>query len=228
MTSSSSSSSSSKMAGSSSFTHPNDATDGQLYQLPRPNQSKNTTFPTRRGSTFMSLPIPIRRRSMRIIVVVSICVLFVLTVNSTSRNRRKRQLIEQTTISTFTWPSWVGAEHASGLWLDDREETRGSSHHEHQRIPKSPVAVGLKLKRGLEDLGLMPIVLDSGRHARGTRESSSGDNNNDEETDSHSDHEMPWFWGNTDERGYSPFDHRPYLREGQQGKRVLMLTGKVH
>jgi hypothetical protein len=42
---------------------------------------------------------------------------------------------------------------------------------------------------------------------------------------------MPWFWGNVDEVGSSPFDHLPELDladEGddrQKGKRVLFLTG---
>jgi hypothetical protein len=42
---------------------------------------------------------------------------------------------------------------------------------------------------------------------------------------------MPWFWGNVDEVGSSPFDHLPELDleddgdDRQKGKRVLFLTG---
>ena len=150
----------------------------------------------------------------------------------------------------FGWPEWVGVDSTSRLVVHRdpgaKEEQGGGA------------TFGRKLKRGLEDLGLMPVFLDESsdpRHYRlaqdeeGSKEKRTkrlnpittpphllsaraeeeeaavvGGDGRQEEEDVE---DMPWFWGNVDEVGKSPFDHWPELGPGEKGKRVLFLTGEL-
>jgi hypothetical protein len=226
------------------------------------DNDRNTSIypPIRRRSSLFSLQLPVsRRRLVRLSLLCTVVVLFIMTLGSGARNRRRTRLIAAAsgaaagtdTRGEFRWPAWVDA--GSSLRLNSRS-TAGRT---------SQGLLGRKLQRSLRDLGLMPVFLDgvdlphSASHgsssaysplrrrlnpvttppgelkiqARAAQELVRQGAAEGQEEDGEDGDTMPWFWGNVDEVGSSPFDHLPELDladEGddrQKGKRVLFLTG---
>lgn len=201
------------------------------------------TYPGRRRSSLFSLQLPMsRRRLVRLGLLCSLVGLFFLTLTSGSRNRRRSRLIKAAgttsyaNLAGFKWPTWVDAETSSRL-------SGGASGFRKE-------VVGGKLRRSLQDLGLNPVYLDrqddlpfasasssqprlnpvttpphqvEARQAEEQVQSAQAEESEEEDT-------MPWFWGNVDKVGSSPFDHWPELdlEAGEKGKRVLFLTGQFN
>jgi hypothetical protein len=225
------------------------------------NRGIHSLAPIRRHSSLFSLQLPVsRRRLLRLCLLCSLVVLFLLTLGSNVRNRRRSRLIAvaghtgytSQTSGGFRWPAWVDA----GSTLTPRSNSHGhgrnrgvSGRSEAGEMQKG--RLGRKLRRSLQDLGLMPVFLD-GRvdlphpHSQMSGSGSDvtpprrrlnplttppGQLETEQSTqaieEEGGEDEMPWFWGNVDEVGASPFDHWPELNReaGEKGKRVLFLTG---
>ena len=217
-----------------------------VHHFSGPDESlhDHDAYTSRRRSSLFSLQLPVsRRRMVRLSLLCSLATLFILTLSSGARNRRRSRLITAAGATSYTnlgglkWPTWVDAE------LGSRLNSRGA---ESQSGPVRKGPLGGKLRRGLQDLGLMPVFMDgqsdlpappaftpqrrlnpittppSQVEAREVAEEVRR-----AETEEEGD-AMPWFWGNTDEVGASPFDHWPELdlEAGEKGKRVLFLTGE--
>ena len=228
--------------------------------------SSPTTMPTnRRPSTLFSLQFPLsKRRFIRFSLISLVSTLMILLVFARTRNERDARLIRSVMLGKdkvgggFGWPEWVGVDSAARLAVGTDPEVQG------QGGDVGSTTFGRKLKRGLEDLGLMPVFLDANSDLRsvpryhrdqdddGLQKKRSKRLNpittpphvlsaraEEEEAEMHSAaveadrrqkeeeaEDMPWFWGNVDEVGKSPFDHWPELGPGQKGKRVLFLTGE--
>jgi hypothetical protein len=168
-------------------------------------------------------------------------------------------MLDKNKVGGFGWPEWVGVESAARLVV------RMDPDAQEQPGDVKSTTFGRKLKRGLEDLGLMPVFLDADsdlrsvpRYRLAEDEQGSNEKRNkrlnpittpphllsaraeEEEAEAiaaaveadrrqreEDAEDMPWFWGNVDEVGKSPFDHWPELGPGEKGKRVLFLTGEL-
>lgn len=219
------------------------------------DKDRNTSIypPIRRRSSLFSLQLPVsRRRLIRLSLLCTVVVLFVMTLGSGARNRRRTRMIAAASGSVagkdargdFRWPAWV--DTGSSLRLDSRT---------------SQGLLGRKLQRSLRDLGLMPVFLDGVDLPHSALQGSTSAHSplrrrlnpvttppgelkiqaraaeeevrkgEGQEEDGGDEDTMPWFWGNVDEVGSSPFDHLPELDleddgdDRQKGKRVLFLTG---
>lgn len=92
-----------------------------------------------------------------------------------------------------------------------------------------------RLQQSLEDIGLVPVVLDKTTMPKLMELAERVEEMNEQAVDlmlaenggqAQAKFGMPGFWGNPDVVGNSPFDHRPGLKSWQTGKRVLFLTGE--